>query len=131
MDAVLKVIFGALIAVFLGLMLRQQGKDMALLLSLAVCCMVAAAGFSYLTPVMDFLNQLQESTGTDPAFFRILLKSVGIGLVAEIAGLICADAGNAALAKTIQIMATAVILWLSLPLMSALLDLVRKILEDV
>ena len=131
MDAVLKVIFGALIAVILGLMLRQQGKDIALLLSTAVCCMVIAVGINYLTPVVTFVQELHASTGTDPEYLRILLKSVGIGLVAEIAGLICTDAGNAALAKTIQILATAVILWLTLPLMQALLDLVRKIMEGV
>lgn len=131
MDTVLKVIFGALIAVILGLMLRQQGKDMALLLSAAVCCMVIAAGISYLSPVVDFVQQLQKSTGTDPEFLRILLKSVGIGLIAELSALICKDAGNAALAKTIQILATAVILWLSLPLMQALLELVQKMLEEV
>lgn len=131
MEAVGKVIFGALIAVLLGLTLRQQGKDIALLLSVAVCCMVIAVGVSYLTPVIEFVRQLQESTGTDPDILRILLKSVGIGLIAEIAGLICTDAGNAALAKTIQILASAVILWLSLPLMSALLELVRKMLEEV
>ena len=131
MEAVGKVIFGALIAGILGLTLRQQGKDIALLLSVAVCCMVIAVGVSYLTPVIEFVRQLQESTGTDPDILRILLKSVGIGLIAEIAGLICTDAGNAALAKTIQILASAVILWLSLPLMSALLELVRKMLEEV
>ena len=131
MDAVLKVIFGALITVILGLTLRQQGKDVALLLSIAVCCMVIAAGISYLSPVLDFIRQLQENTGIDPQFVRILLKSVGIGLIAEIAGLICTDAGNAALGKTIQILSTAVILWLALPLMGALLELVRKIMEEV
>ena len=131
MDAVLKVMCGALIAVILGLTLRQQGKDIALLLSVAVCCMVVVVGVSYLTPVVDFVRQLQTSSGTDPEFLRILLKSVGIGLIAEIAGLICSDAGNAALAKTIQILATSVILWLSLPLMSALLDMVRKMMEEV
>ena len=131
MDTVFKVILGALIAVVLGLMVKQQGKDIALLLSIAVCCMVIAVGISYLTPVIEFIEQIQESTGTDPEFLRILLKSVGIGLIAEIAGLICKDAGNAALAKTIQILATAVILWLALPLMTALLELVRKMMEDV
>ena len=131
MDTVLKVVFCALIAVILGLMLRQQGKDIALLLSAAVCCMVIAAGFRYLQPVVEFVQQLQESTGTDPEFLRILLKSVGIGLVAELAALICKDAGNAALAKTVQILAVAVILWLSLPLMQALLELVQKLLEEV
>jgi len=131
MDAVLKVIFGAIIAVILGLTLRQQGKDIALLLSIVVCCMVVAVGISYLTPVVDFVRQLYHDTGTDPAFLRIMLKSVGIGLVAEVAVLICTDAGNAALAKTIQILAASVILWLALPLMNALLELVRKMLEDV
>lgn len=131
MDAVLKVVGGALIAVILGLTLRQQGKDIALLLSAAVCCMVVAVGVAYLTPVVDFVRQLQENTGTDPEFLRILLKSVGIGLLGEIAGLICADAGNAALGKTVQILTASVILWLSLPLMSTLLELVRKMMEDV
>ena len=131
MGAVLKVIFGALITVILGLTLRQQGKDIALLLSVAVCCMVIAVGIAYLTPVVELVRQLQSNSGTDPEFVRILLKSVGIGLVAEIAGLICTDAGNAALAKTIQILATAVILWLAMPLMSALLELVRKLMEEV
>jgi len=131
MDAVLKVVGGALIAVILGLTLRQQGKDIALLLSAAVCCMVVAVGVAYLTPVVDFVRQLQENTGTDPEFLRILLKSVGIGLLGEIAGLICADAGNAALGKTVQILTASVILWLSLPLMSTLLELVRKMMEEV
>ncbi|MBQ8768067.1 MAG: hypothetical protein IJZ15_00215 [Oscillospiraceae bacterium] len=131
MDDVLKVIFGALIAVILGLTLRHQGKDMALLLSTAVCCMVVAVGIAYLTPVVDFVRQLHENTGSDPEFLRILLKSVGIGLVAEIAGLICTDAGNAALAKTIQILAAAVVLWMALPLMSALLELVQRMMEEV
>ena len=131
MDAVLKVVGGALIAVILGLTLRQQGKDVALLLSAAVCCMVVAVGVAYLTPVVDFVRQLQENTGTDPEFLRILLKSVGIGLLGEIAGLICADAGNAALGKTVQILTASVILWLSLPLMSTLLELVQKMMEEV
>ena len=129
MEAVLKVICGALIAVILGLAIQQQRKDIALLLSTAVTCMVVIVGISYLNPVVEFIRQIHGNTETDPEFLRILLKSVGIGLVAEIAGLICSDAGNKAQAKAIQIFATMVILWLSLPLMTSLLDLVRKIME--
>lgn len=131
MDSVLKVIFGALIAMILGLALKQQGKDIALLLSIAVVCMVTVVAVSFLTPVVDFIQQLQSNIPTDSGFLRILLKSVGIGLIAEIAGLICADAGNAALGKTIQLLSVAVILWLSLPLMRALLELVQTMMEEV
>lgn len=131
MDTVIKVLAGALITVILGLALRQQGKDIALLLSIAVCCMVLAVVILYLEPVVEFIRQLFSFTGTDPEMLDILLKSVGIGLLAEIAGLICADAGNAALAKTIQVLSAAVILWLAVPLMQALLDLVHQLMGEV
>lgn len=131
MDTVIKVLAGALIAVVLGLTLRQQGKDMALLLSTAVCCMVLAVGILYLKPVIEFARQLSSAAGTDPEILEILLKSVGIGLLSEIAGLICTDAGNAAMAKTIQILSAAVILWLAIPLMKGLLELVGQLMGEV
>ena len=63
-------------------------------------------------------------------FLSVLLKAVGIGLIAEIAALICADAGNAALGKTIHIMAVGAILWTALPLLSGLVDLIHQILGE-
>ena len=131
MDSVIKVAFAAVIAVMLGLALRQQGKDIALLLSVAVCCMVIYVAVSYLAPVVDFVREIQRSTAMDPEYMHILLKAVGIGMIAEIAGLICKDAGNAALEKTIHILASAVILCLALPLMRALLAFVRQIMEEI
>ena len=59
-----------------------------------------------------------------------MLKAVGIGVISEIAVLICQDSGNAALGKGLQLLATIVVLWLALPLMQGLLELVQKILGD-
>lgn len=131
MSDALKVLAGVLIAVILGLTLRQQGKDMALLLSILACCMVLVVCMVYIEPVIDFIETLQSISGAQNEIFQILLKSVGIGLIGEIAALVCSDSGNAALAKAIQILTSAVVLWLSLPLMQALLDLVKQMLEEV
>ena len=131
MSDALKVLAGVLIAVILGLTLRQQGKDMALLLSILACCMVLVVCVVYIEPVVDFIETLQSISGAQNEIFQILLKSVGIGLIGEIAALVCSDSGNAALAKAIQILTSAVVLWLSLPLMQALLDLVKQMLEEV
>ena len=49
----------------------------------------------------------------------------------EITSLICTDAGNAALGKSVQILATCGILWLSIPLFTSLIDLLNKILGEV
>lgn len=120
-----------LVAVILGLVLSKQGKDWMLILTALVSCMVMAVAAAYLEPVLDFVRQLQSVSGLDADMLAVILKAVGIGLVAEVAALICQDAGNAALGKGIQILASIVILWLALPLMQALLELVRKIMGGV
>ncbi len=131
MDIFIKAVTIALIAIVLYLVISRQDKDIAFMLSVMACCMVGLSALRYLEPVIQFLTQLKSVAGLDTQLYQILLKSAGIGLLAEIAALFCADAGQAALGKTVQLMAAAVILWLSLPLFSALLDIVSKILGEL
>ena len=93
--------------------------------------MVAAAAFSYLKPIVDFLKSLQVLGQLNWEMVQILLKTVGIGLITEITALICTDMGNASLGKSLQILSVAVILWLSLPLFQRLLDLLDAVLGAV
>ena len=131
MDRFWQVIAGVLLAVVLGAILGKSSKDMMLVLTMVACCLVLAAAFAYLEPVLDFVRKLQELGQLDQTMSGVLLKVVGIGVVAEIAVLICNDAGNGALGKALQILATVVILWLSLPLMQSLMELVQKIMGEV
>ena len=131
MGAFWQVLGGVLIALVLTLVLHQQGKDLSLILSIAVCCMVIMAAAAYLEPVVAFVRQLQAVAKLDSEMMRIMLKAVGIGLIAEIASLICTDAGNGALGKAVQLLAAAVILWLALPMMQALLAMVQQMVGDV
>jgi hypothetical protein len=110
MDMFLKAVAAALITAVIGLVLVKQGKDMLILLTLAACAMIATIAFTYLKSVISFLHRLTEISKLDTELLAVLLKTVGIGLIGELAGLICADAGNAALEKSIQILTTAVIL---------------------
>lgn len=121
----------ALLAMILCLMLSKQGKETGILLSLAVCCMICVIALRYLEPVMDFLNQLEDLGGLDSNMVTILLKAAGIGFLSEIASLVCADAGNSSLGKSLQILGSAVILWLSIPLFRGLLELIQQILGEV
>ena len=131
MDIFLKASAGIFIAVILGLTLAKQGKDISLLLTVVVCCAVVTAAVTYLQPVIDFLQHLQSIGQLDPEMFQTLLKAVGIGLLAEVMCTICADAGNASLGKTLQILSSAVILWMSIPMLNALIELIDNILGAV
>lgn len=131
MDVFVKALCGALIALVLYLVLAKQGKEISLMLTAAVCCMIAAAAVNYLEPVINFIERLQTLGQLDSEMIRVVLKSVGIGILSEITCMICNDAGNAALGKTIQILAAAVVLWLSVPLFTSLINLVEEILSSI
>ena len=104
---------------------------MALLLTIVTCCLLGIAAISLAGPIIQFMEKLQLSGNIDAQLFTILLKSIGIGLVTQIAVTICADAGNTSLGKVLQYLACTVILCLCLPLMENLLTLVESILGNV
>lgn len=120
-----------LIAVVLGLAVGKREKDISVLLTMAVCCMTAMIAVSYLEPVLDFLWELESVGNIQKGFLGILLKAVGIALIAEVAGMICSDAGNGSLGKTLQMLGSEVILYLSIPIYNALLTLIREILGEL
>ena len=120
-----------LIAVVLGLAVGKREKDISVLLTMAVCCMTAMIAVSYLEPVLDFLWELESVGNIQKGFLGILLKAVGIALIAEVAGMICSDAGNGSLGKTLQMLGSVVILYLSIPINNALLTLIREILGEL
>lgn len=131
MELILKVISGTFIAVILYLVTSKYSKEHALVLTIAVCCMIGIAALAYLRPVVAFFDDLQALGSLDTNVMQILLKCTGIAVLTEIAGMICSDAGNGAIGKTLQFLATAVILWLSLPLLQKLMELIEKILVTV
>ena len=121
----------ALIAGVLSLTLKNQDKEYALLLSITACLMVTAITVTYLKPVFAFLKELETLGDLRGDMLAILIKALGVGLASEIASMICTDAGNASLTKAIQLLGGAVILYLSVPLFSALMDLIHKIVGEL
>ena len=128
MDAFLKSVVATLISLIMYLILAKHGKDMSVIISVAVCCMLATALMQYIEPVIVLINRMQRISNLDSQMLQTILRAVGIGLLAEITSLICADAGNAALGKSLQLLSCGVVLWLSIPLLTELMDLIEEIL---
>lgn len=127
MDIFLKAVAAVLISTVICLVLSKQGKEFSGLLSVLVCCIVIIAAISYLKPVFDLIYRLSNLGQINDQMLRIILKAVGVALLAEVSELVCVDAGNATLGKSLQLLSTAVILWLSIPLLNELIDLIETI----
>ena len=131
MDLFIKITSAVLLSVIICLILAKNGADAVVLVTAAVCSMVILSAVSFLEPIVDFCNKLQEIGKLDNRVLSILLKAVGIGLISQICCLICTDAGNQTLGKYLQCVSTAVILWLALPLLEELVTLIDAVLGAV
>ena len=122
-----RVIAGVLLSVVVGICLSKQGKDMTVLLTLAVCAMVTLVAGSFLEPVISFVRSLCVSGRLDAQILTTMLKAVGISLVSQIASLICEDAGFGSLGKAVKLLTGAALLYLTLPTMESLLSIIESI----
>ena len=129
MEQYFKGAAGILLAAVLGLALQKQEKDLSAVLTAAVITMAAVLMLRLLEPVLELLRQLEQVGNLRSDALELLLKAAGIGLTAEVAGLVCADAGNAALAKMLRLLGTAAILCLSVPMFTALLECITEMVR--
>lgn len=131
MDGFVRPVALVLVAVLLSLVLGKQSKDMAAALSLAVCAGVCLAAATFWEPVLALISSVRRLGNLDSEAVSILLKAAGIGLLSELASLICADAGEGAMARAVQLLGTAAVLWISLPLFQQLLTLIEEVLTGI
>lgn len=131
MDVFLKSTIIILIALIFYLILQQQGKDISSVLTIVVCTIVLISAVEFLGPIVDFILTLQDLGNFDSQMLTIIFRCVCIGLLAEITSMICNDSGNSAMGKTLQLLAAVVVLWLSLPMFTEMVALIKEILTEV
>ena len=131
MEIFWKAVGGSLIALILGMILEKRSHDAAIVLTLLVCCMLLGVALRFLSPIIDFYHTLSSLGGLDRDNMEILMKATALGLISQISSMLCADAGNSALGKGIEIVAVCAILWISLPLLSSLVELIGDVVGQL
>ncbi len=81
-----------------------------------------------LTEVISLVKHVSDASGINSSFLALLLKITGIAFLAEFAVSVCKDSGEAAIASKIEIGSKIIIISLSIPIISSLLEIILKIL---
>lgn len=113
----------------LALSLRQQRPEYAMLLSLACGLFVL---FFLVGKMGDIFSQLQDLlTGLSgqSELTEIVLKALGICIVAELGSQCCRDAGETAIATKVELAAKAALVLMSIPIFQTLLEVAGKLLH--
>lgn len=96
--------------------------------SLIAGAMILALVFSKISGVIDLLRNIASKTAINNEFLGLLIKITGIAVLTEFAVSICKDSGETAIASKIDMGGKVVIISMSIPIISALLETIIKIL---
>ncbi|HHV06907.1 MAG TPA: stage III sporulation protein AD [Firmicutes bacterium] len=118
----------AVASTLLILLIRQEQPELALLLSLAVGALIFLFAVTRLGSVISVLQTLAQRTGVNPQYFALILKIIAIAYIAEFGCQLCRDAGQEALAGTVELAGRVIILLLSVPILVTVFDLALKLL---
>ena len=126
MDVFLEACALALAAVIL-IPVVKQSRELGTLLSLGVCAMICISA----AMLLEDRKSVRQAGDLDSGFLPVLLKACGIGLLSQLAVMICTDAGENAMGRAVGFLANAAVLLLSLPMLRQLLELLEEVLGRI
>lgn len=113
----------AVVGTLCALVIRRSNAEIAAVLSMAVCAAAVWFALGLIEPILDFLTRAKELTGLSGAIFSPVLKCVGVALTCRTAADLCRDGGQGAMAGAVELIGAVGALYVSLPLLGALLDM--------
>lgn len=120
-----------LLTVIFAVTIGKTEKDFSLVLSITACCIVLKVATQYLAEVIAFFWKWNSEFHSQNSFVNIILKISGVALLSELTALISSDAGNSSLAKAMEILGNAVILFLSLPIFQTFVTIIQDLLGRI
>lgn len=128
MDNVIKIIGVGFIALIAIIIIKQYKPEFAIYISLGAGAIILAMIIDKLVNVISMLQTISNKSGVNSNFLSLLLKMTGIAFLTEFAVSICKDSGEAAIASKIELGSKVIIISMSIPIISSLLDVVLKLL---
>lgn len=102
---------------------RRQAGEIALLLGVALCCMLLGAVGQAVSSILTLIQMLAETARIENALLEPLVKVTAIALVTGLTAQICRDAGIGSAALTMELCGGLCALSASLPLIEAVFEL--------
>lgn len=125
---IIKIIGIALIALIIIILLKQYKPEFVIYVSLIAGVLILFLVIDELTGIVKLIQSIADKASINSQFLSILLKITGIAFLSEFAVSICKDSGEAAIASKIELGSKIVIISMSIPILSSLLEIILKVL---
>ena len=128
MSDLVKVAATGIIAAICAMVVRKHVPELAILLSICAGVLILLYCSGALSSVKAFLDELVVVGGLTPGVVEPVAKVTGVAIITRLAADFCKDAKESGLASAVEMAGSALALFMTLPLMSAVLELLGSLL---
>ena len=125
---ILKIIGVGIIAIIISVIMKQYNPEFTIYVSIIAGIIIIFLSLDKITGIVTLLTNLSKKTGMNAEYLAILLKITGIAILTEFAVSVCKDAGEVAIASKVDLGGKIIVISMSIPIISALLELIMRII---
>lgn len=119
----------AIVAAILAVVLKQQKPEFSFLISVGAGIAILILTFSAASPIFTTLSDMINLTPELSIYLNVLIRALGICIVAQIAADTCRDAGENALASKVELAGKIAVLLIALPLFGEIIRVAQNLLH--
>ena len=128
MDSLYKILGIAIITCIACLVIKPIRTDFAIFISIVGGLIIIFYMISYLSSIFGIFNNIFNVSGVNGSIYSVIFKIIGIAYLTEFTASICSDTGNSSLGDKVLLGGKLVILVMSLPIVTSILDIVMELL---
>jgi stage III sporulation protein AD len=127
MAILIKVAAIAVAGAVLGLVIKKNSPDMALMLTISLALIALYLAFDTIKAVTDFIASMAGAAQISPIVLTVVFKAVGISIVTKLSSDVCRDAGQSSVASGIELTGAFAALYIALPLFKTVMDMIGNL----
>lgn len=125
---IIKIIGIGLIAVIIVIILKQYKPEFTVYVSICAGAIILGLVMTRISGIIQLLTELSNKVSDTNGFLTVLIKITGIAFLTEFAVSICKDSGESAIASKVDLGGKVIIISMSIPIISALLETIVHVL---
>lgn len=128
MEVIIKIVLIGMITCVATMIVKPIRSDFSIIIAIAGGIIIICLIMNYLTGVFDALKNIINLTGANSGIYKFLIKIIAIGYLLEFSAGLCCDTGNPSLGDKILFGGKIVIMVMSLPIITNILNIIMELL---
>lgn len=128
MELVLNLAFFSVAGVICIVLVKKNTPEIGMSMALLLTGVVTFFALNIFAKIQDFMNEAAASANVGQELLTPMYKLIGIAVVTKLCSDMCRDAKETAVASAVEILGCTVGVYIALPLISAVLQLIGSLL---